>query len=57
MNIRKYRNEDKEALVAFWKTVFSNDPPHNAPSKVIEQKPAVDDLIFVEDRMGMGCHI
>lgn len=45
--IRKFRNEDSDALVDLWKTVFPDDPPHNDPAKVINSKLAVDDLIFV----------
>lgn len=49
MKIRRYKPEDREALVALWKRVFPNDPPHNAPSRVIDLKLAVDDLIFVAE--------
>jgi len=47
MIIRKYQAKDKSQLVEMWKRAFPNDPPHNEPSKVIEQKLAMDDLIFV----------
>jgi len=47
MQIRKYRQNDEEALVALWQTIFPDDPPHNAPRKVITEKCKVDDLIFV----------
>jgi len=49
MIIRKYQEKDKNSLIALWKRVFPQDPPHNDPSKVIEQKRAVDDLIFVAE--------
>ena len=49
MNIRKYQDKDKGALIALWESVFPADPPHNKPSKVIEQKLAIDDLIFVAE--------
>ena len=49
MNIRKYQAKDKNALISLWKSVFPDDPPHNAPSIVIEQKLAIDDLIFVAE--------
>ncbi len=49
MNIRKYRNSDKISLIKLWKTVFPDDPPHNEPSIVIEQKLSIDDLIFVAE--------
>ena len=47
MDIRKFQNNDKYALIKLWKTVFSNDSSHNDPRSVIEAKLAVDDLIFV----------
>ncbi len=47
MNVRTYRDEDREALIALWQRVFPDDPPHNDPSQVITAKRAVDDLIFV----------
>ncbi len=47
MIIRKYQAKDKSQLVEMWKRAFPNAPPHNEPSKVIEQKLAMDDLIFV----------
>ena len=47
MKIRKFQHTDKYALVKLWKTVFSNDPPHNDPQCIIEAKLAIDDLIFV----------
>lgn len=49
MIVRKYQKKDKNALIALWKGVFPEAPPHNDPSKVIEQKLAVDDLIFVAE--------
>ena len=45
-------------MIAMWKSVFPEDPPHNEPSAVIDQKLAVDDLIFVIDdagRIAGGC--
>lgn len=55
MNIRKYQAKDKSALISLWKNVFPDDPPHNAPAIVIEQKLAVDDLIFVADKGKKNC--
>ena len=49
MNIRKYCENDKHSLTKLWETVFPDDPPHNEPSKVLEDKLAVDDLIFVAE--------
>ena len=49
MNIRKYRNTDFDRLSQLWETVFPDDPPHNAPKKIISEKIKVDDLIFVAE--------
>ena len=47
MKIRKFQENDKEKLVQLWQMVFPDDPPHNKPSKVIDAKLNVDDLIFI----------
>jgi len=47
--IRRYQPTDKDELVELWKFVFPDDPPHNAPEKVIAEKRKVDDLIFVAE--------
>jgi len=49
MKIRKFQEKDKDTLITLWKTVFPDDPPHNEPSKVIDEKLEVDDLIFVAE--------
>jgi len=49
MKIRKFQEKNKETLITLWKTVFPDDPPHNEPSKVIDEKLEVDDLIFVAE--------
>jgi ribosomal protein S18 acetylase RimI-like enzyme len=45
--IRPYAAADKDQLVAFWRTVFPDDPPHNEPARVIEAKLKVDEFLFV----------
>lgn len=52
MVIRKYTDQDKEAVVSLWEEVFPNAAPHNQPARVIEEKLAVDDLIFVAEEDG-----
>lgn len=52
MNIRKYNPSDKDYLIYLWEMVFPDDPPHNDPAKVIAEKLAVDDLIFVAETEG-----
>jgi ribosomal protein S18 acetylase RimI-like enzyme len=49
MNIRKYKPNDKIALIELWETVFPDDPPHNNPSIILEEKLKVDDLIFITE--------
>lgn len=52
MIIRKFQKSDRSALIELWDIVFPDDPPHNESSIVIEQKLAVDDLIFVAEHEG-----
>jgi ribosomal protein S18 acetylase RimI-like enzyme len=52
MEIRKFRESDREALVALWREAFPDDPPHNEPRGVIDAKLKVDDLIFVAADQG-----
>jgi len=47
MHIRPYISADKDQLVALWRTVFPDDPPHNEPRRAIEAKLKVDKLLFV----------
>jgi ribosomal protein S18 acetylase RimI-like enzyme len=49
VSVRKFEKQDSAALVALWKQVFPDDPPHNEPSAVIAAKLKVDDLIFVAE--------
>jgi len=58
MNIRKYRQTDRNALIDLWSSVFADDPPHNDPARVIDAKLAIDDLLFVaedNDRIVGAC--
>ena len=47
MKIQKFQEKDRNSLIKLWQRVFPDDPPHNEPSKVIESKLAIDDLIFL----------
>ena len=47
MNIRKFEPEDREELIALWRTVFPDAHAHNEPSLVLEEKLKVDDLVFI----------
>ena len=54
MNIRPFDIRDSDAVEQLWKEVFPNDPPHNAPRKVIQEKMAVQkELFFVAEDDGI----
>ena len=48
MIIRPATGADRSGVVALWETVFPDDTPHNAPTKVFAAKLAVaDDMLLV----------
>ncbi|MBW1812650.1 MAG: GNAT family acetyltransferase [Deltaproteobacteria bacterium] len=47
MKIRKCQEKDRDILINLWEEAFPDGPPYNEPSKVIGEKLAVDDLIFI----------
>ena len=49
MKIRRFDEKDRTALVNFLESVFPDSPVRNEPSKVLAEKLAVDDLIFVAE--------
>jgi len=53
LEIRAYRDNDKEAVVRLWEEVFPGAPAHNPPAKDIERKLAVQrELFFVAMHQG-----
>ena len=52
MKIRQFCESDRGDLIKLWHTVFPDDPSHNEPSKVIEAKLAIDNLIFIAELEG-----
>lgn len=53
MNIRPFEIKDSNAVEQLWKEVFPDDPPHNAPQKVIHAKMSVQkELLFVAEDGG-----
>ena len=52
MKIRQFCESDRTDLIKLWHTVFPDDPSHNEPSKVIEAKLAIDNLIFIAEHEG-----
>jgi len=49
MNIRKFEEEDYSGLIALLKSIFPDSPARNEPSRILAEKLAVDDLIFVAE--------
>ena len=48
VKIRPATVADRAGVIAVWETAFPDDPPHNAPQKVIDAKLAVrDNLLLV----------
>jgi len=47
LEIRAYRESDKEAVVKLWEQVFPGVPAHNPPAKDIERKLAVQRELFL----------
>lgn len=47
MEIRKYKKQDRAALIQLWAEVFPDDPSHNAPDRMLDSKLKIDDLVFV----------
>jgi ribosomal protein S18 acetylase RimI-like enzyme len=45
--IRPFLDADADAVVALWRLVFPDDPPHNDPATVIRQKLAVQRHLFL----------
>jgi len=45
--IRAFRDEDEEAVVALWRASFPNDPSRNEPRAVIRRKRLVQPDLFL----------
>ena len=53
MQIRRYNDLDESAVVALWREVFPDDPPHNNPKTVIHRKGSYQrELFFVAEAEG-----
>ncbi len=53
MKLRQFCESDRSDLIKLWHAVFPDDPSHNEPSKVIESKLAIDNLIFIAEHEGL----
>lgn len=47
LEIRPFGDDDQAAVVDLWRVCFPNDPPYNAPDKVIERKRLVQPGLFL----------
>ena len=47
IQVQKLKTTDKQEIIQFWSEAFPDDPPHNAPEKMLKAKLEVDDLVFV----------
>ena len=48
MRIRPFVDDDRAGVIALWEQVFPDDPPHNAPPRMLDAKLAANDgLLFV----------
>ena len=48
MVIRPATRDDRSGIVALWEAVFPDDPPHNAPQKVLDAMLAVgEDMLLI----------
>ena len=45
--VREYTERDRGEVVALWNTVFADDPPRNAPERVIERKLGTQRELFL----------
>ena len=51
--VREYAERDRAEVVALWNRVFADDPPRNAPERVIERKLATQrELFLVAEQRG-----
>jgi ribosomal protein S18 acetylase RimI-like enzyme len=47
LTIRPYGSDDRDEIVALWRSVFADDPPWNDPYDVIERKQSVQADLFL----------
>ena len=51
--VREYAERDRGEVVALWNEVFADDPPRNAPERVIERKLGTQrELFLVAEQRG-----
>jgi len=50
--MRRYRQADKQSLIALWHECFPDPAPHNEPSLMLNNKLKIDRLLFVAEKDG-----
>jgi len=50
--MRKYRQADKQSLIALWQECFPDPAPHNEPSLILDSKLKIDRLLFIAEKNG-----
>jgi len=45
--IRRFKQKDKDSVIALWKDIFSTQKPHNDPELVINLKVVFNDGLFL----------
>jgi len=46
---RKYQEKDRDQVINLWTDVFQETTTYNAPDAMLDEKLAIDDLVFVAD--------
>ena len=49
MKFRSYFPEDRDQVISLWQRVLPDNQPHNEPSRVIDEKLSVDDMLFIAE--------
>ena len=50
--LRKYKHQDKDALIGLWQGAFPEPAAHNEPTLVLTEKLKKDNLIFIAEKSG-----
>ena len=53
MKFRSYSSEDRDQVISLWQRVLPDNQPHNDPSRVVDEKLSVDEMLFVAEDKGV----
>ena len=53
MKFRSYSSEDRDQVISLWQRVLPDNQPHNDPSRVVDEKLSVDEMLFVAEDTGV----